>query len=92
MAPDDHQGSVAVRTPAGVSEWTLTAGRVGREWRLSLASSEREWIGSGPDCFQAQRDLRGRLDAEGIILLGVNGARPNSSSSGVCSATWARAE
>jgi hypothetical protein len=83
MVPDDHEvRSVAVRTPAGDSEWTLTVGRAGRDWRLSLASSEREWVGTGPDCFKAQRDLRARLDAEGI-LLGVNGARPNSWSSGL---------
>lgn len=40
------------------------------------------WAGIGPDCFRAQRDLRSRLDVE-HILLGVNGARPNSWSSGM---------
>jgi len=73
---------VAVRTVEDDGEWTLSIGRDGRDWLLNLASPTRTWTGVGPDCFKAQRDLRSRLDLEGI-LLGVNGARPNSWSSGM---------
>jgi hypothetical protein len=39
------------------------------------------WIGAGPDCFKALRDLRAQLDVDQLVI-GVNGARPNAWSSG----------
>ena len=74
--------AVAVRTGDGDDEWAMTVARDGRDWRLTLASPGGTWNGVGPDCFKAQRDLRSQLDGEGI-LLGVNGARPNSWCSGM---------
>jgi hypothetical protein len=81
-APEAEAVVVAVRTPAGDAQWTLTSGRDGRTCLLTLTSPDRTWVGVGPDCFKALRDLRRRLDADGI-LLGINGARPNSWSSGM---------
>jgi len=73
---------VAVQTPDGDSEWTFVPGRVGRDWILRLESPTQAWSGTGPDCFKALRDLRNDLDAAGIRI-GLNGARPNTWSSGM---------
>jgi hypothetical protein len=73
---------VAVRTGGVDAVWTLEATRVGRDWALALTSPDRSWEGTGWDCFEALRQLRIQLDAEGVRL-GVNGARPNALCSGM---------
>lgn len=73
---------VAVRARAKETTWELKASRDGRNWFLELTSPEESWIGRGPDCFEALRDLRTVLDTRGIKI-GVNGARPHSWASGM---------
>jgi len=48
---------VLVRTVDGEAEWTLSPSRNGRDWSLSLASPDRTWTATGPDCFMALRNL-----------------------------------
>src|SRR5215471_2883515 len=80
--PDLGARPVLVRTPAGDAMWTLAPARSGRDWSLTLTSPSRTWSGSGPDCFKALRHLRAQLD-NARVSIGVNGARPNSWSSGM---------
>jgi hypothetical protein len=80
--PDLGARPVFVRTPAADDAWTLAPARSGRDWSLTLTSPSRTWNGSGPDCFKALRHLRAQLDND-RVLVGVNGARPNSWSSGM---------
>lgn len=53
-----------------------------REWSMGLVGPDRMWSGSGSNCFDALRDLRLKLDQEHITI-GVNGARPNCTLSGM---------
>lgn len=49
---------------------------------MVLTANGQVWTGNGPDCFKALRDLRAKLDCGGITI-GLNGALPNSWSSGM---------
>jgi hypothetical protein len=80
--PADEARRIDVRTPGGDATWKLSPRRGDGDWTITLTSADRTWAGAGPDCFEALRDLRAQLDAEGI-LIGVNGARPNAWSSGM---------
>jgi hypothetical protein len=70
---EDHL--VLVQSDAGEQQWTLTTGRPGSDWLLTLTGPDRRsWPDEGPDLFKALRQLRCALDRLGIRL-GVNGAR-----------------
>lgn len=84
MAPDPdlEPQSVAVRGPGGDAEWTLAPARPHAEWSMELVGPDRKFTGYGTNCFGALRDLRQQLDEQGL-LIGVNGARPNCTASGM---------
>ena len=73
---------VAVRAPGGDVEWTLVAARLPPEWSMELIAPDQRYIGHGSNCFAALPDLRRQLDERGISI-GVNGARPNCTVSGL---------
>jgi hypothetical protein len=78
---EDHL--VLVQSDAGEQQWTLTTGRQGRDWLLTLTGPDcRSWSAEGPDLFKALRELRCALDPLGIRL-GVNGARRDAWASGM---------
>lgn len=78
---EDHL--VLVQSDAGEQQWTLTTGRQGRDWLLTLTGPDRRiWSAGGPDLFKALRELRCALDPLGIRL-GVNGARRDAWASGM---------
>lgn len=73
---------VQVMTPDGVREWVMNISRPGGGWEMALTGDEQSWTASGPNAFQALRTLRADLDRAGV-LIGLNGARPNSWASGM---------
>lgn len=73
---------VMVRERNEDEEWTLVPIREDRQWSIELTGPDRSWTGSGCDCFNALRDLRTKLDADGL-LVGLNGARPECTVSGM---------
>ena len=78
---DNHL--VLVRSGAGVERWSLTTGRRGRDWLITITSLDgMSWVAEGPDLFKALRALRRILDPLGIRL-GVNGARRDAWASGM---------
>jgi hypothetical protein len=81
VVPESH--IVPVLSGSSEEQWTLSTGRRGREWLLTLTSaSGTTWTAEGPDLFKALRALRRVLDPLGIRL-GVNGARRDSWASGM---------
>jgi hypothetical protein len=81
--PDLEPRPVRVRTTEGDVDWLLAPSRSdGGEWSIVLTSPDRSWVGTGGNCFGALRNLRAQVDSEGI-LLGVNGARPDCTVSGM---------
>ena len=84
MTPDAdlEPRRVAVRGPGGDAEWTLVPSRPRGQWSMELVAPDRTFTGDGITCFAALRDLRRQLDDQGL-LIGVNGARPNCTVSGM---------
>jgi len=68
---------------ASEQQWPLTTSRRGRDWLITITSSDgTSWAAGGPDLFKALRALRRILDPLGIRL-GVNGARRDAWASGM---------
>lgn len=74
---------VALRRAREDLSGQLVVTRLGQgEWALVLTAIGREWHGTGGDLFDALRDLRLGMDRDGIVI-GLNGARPECSVSGM---------
>ena len=77
-----HQ--VLVATDTTRAHWTLTIARKGRGWLLTLNGdgTKDTWAASGPDLFEALRNLRRVIDPLGFRLA-LNGARRDAWASGM---------
>jgi len=80
--PSMHQ--VLVATDTTRAHWTLTIVRKGRDWLLALRGDGMQdtWAASGPDLFEALRNLRRLIDPLGFRLA-LNGARRDAWASGM---------
>jgi len=77
-----HQVLVAA-TDATRAHWALTVARQGRGWLLALrGDGTQTWAASGPDLFEALRNLRRLIDPLGFRLA-LNGARRDAWASGM---------